>query len=180
MPDDPTTDILTELLQKTGAMRVTLRLDVPGMNSPCAGEVAADGVASISMDNSLDQRGAATASWVADNRQVLVQPDVHQAESPPPQALIDAYGVHAQMLAPVVINGPWATGDLAGWVSVHSAVTRPWSPDDIAAITTAAEAAGQRLAEIHQSSGFRRWLDRISSPARSSEARQHRTTHHTA
>lgn len=156
--DDPTALILATLLADTGAMRVTLRLNVPGMNFPCAGEVAAEGVALISEDNSLDQRGAATASWVADHRRVLVQPDVHQAESPPPQALIDAYGVHAQMLAPVVVNGAWADGDLVGWVSVHSGVTRPWSPDDIVAITSAAEQAGDRLSEIHQSAGYQRWL----------------------
>jgi maleate isomerase len=156
--DDVAEEILRELIKATGAMRVTLRLDVPGMNFPCAAEVAGAGVATISLDNSLDQRGAATASWVADHRQVLVQPDVHQADSPPPQALIDAYGVHAQMLAPVVVNGSWETGELVGWVSVHSAVTRPWTAHDIAAITTAAVASGEQLAYIHRSPGYQRWL----------------------
>jgi len=157
-PADAATGILQELFHETGAMRVTLRLDVPGMNFPCAAEVAAAGVAAISMDNSLDQRGAATATWIADQRRVLVQPNVQEAPSPPPQALIDAYGVHAHMFAPVVVNGTWATGQLVGWVSVHSGETRAWTEKDIAAITAAAEAAGRHLPDIQRSPGYRRWL----------------------
>jgi hypothetical protein len=48
------------------------------------------------------------------NRRVLVQPHFSEAPFPPP-ALVEVYGVNAQILAPILDGEA-----LVGWVSVHS------------------------------------------------------------
>lgn len=133
-------ELVAAVREQTSAARVTLRLDVAGANFPVIAEALDDGAASIRSDNSLDQRGAATAQWVMRTRQVLVQNDCHLAESPPPAALLEAYQVRAQMLAPVLIEGA-----VAGWVSVHSTVARDWSDHDVAIAAGAAHAASAAL-----------------------------------
>jgi maleate isomerase len=67
-----------------------------------------------------------TAQWVMANRRTLVQPDVVHTDSPPPRALIELYGVRAQMLSPVISGSV-----VVGWVSVHSSVAREWSAGDV-------------------------------------------------
>lgn len=133
-------DLVARVREQTAAARVTLRLDVAGANYPVIAESLGDGAASIRSDNSLDQRGAATAQWVIRTHQVLVQTDCRSAENPPPRELIKAYHVGAQVLAPVLLEG-----NVAGWVSVHSTVRREWSEQDVAAATSAADAAAAAL-----------------------------------
>jgi GAF domain-containing protein len=115
-------DDLEGLRSALAVDRVTLRLDVPGMNFPVIGEALADGVRSIRDEHTVDQRGAATAQWVLYNQQTLVQGDVLDTDQPPPLPLIELYGVRAQMLSPVV-----ARASVVGWVSVHSSLPRAWS-----------------------------------------------------
>jgi maleate isomerase len=122
-------DDLEGLRSALAVDRVTLRLDVPGMNFPVIGEALADGVRSIRDEHTVDQRGAATAQWVLHNQQTLVQGDVLDTDEPPPQPLIELYGVRAQMLSPVV-----ARASVVGWVSVHSRVARAWSARAIALV----------------------------------------------
>jgi maleate isomerase len=131
---------LATLLAQTGADRVTLRLDVVGMNYPCIAEHVASGVPLMRTDQSIDQRAAATAQWVARNRRVLVQPDLEGADPAPPAALISVYHVRAQMLAPVL-----DAGVVAGWVSVHSQRGRPWSAAESEAIEHAAASVAADL-----------------------------------
>jgi maleate isomerase len=133
-------DLMADVRERTSAARVTLRLDVAGANFPVIAEALDDGAASIRSDNSLDQRGAATAQRVMRTRQVLVQNDCLKAENSPPAALLEAYRVRAQVLAPVLIEGA-----VAGWVSVHSMVERAWSDHDVAAASRAADAAAAAL-----------------------------------
>ena len=125
--------LLTALLHDLDAQRVTLRLDVPGMNFPAVAEVAAAGVATIAHDNSLDQRGAATAQWIMRHRRVLAQPDVCAGEPRPPRALIETYGVGAQMLGPIVVDDD----AVVGWISVHADHPRPWRKAEVAALQRA-------------------------------------------
>src|SRR3954464_7982323 len=107
--------VLADLLTTTGADRVTLRLDVAGLNYPCIVEHRAAGVPSMQGDASIDQRAGATSSWMARHRTVLIQPTLEGSVPAAPQGLVDGYGVRAQMLAPAIVDG-----SVAGWVSVHS------------------------------------------------------------
>lgn len=146
-------DILESLRVELGADRTTLRLDTPGMNYPCAGEAVGPGIASISHDNSLDQWGAATVQRVAATLRTLVQPDLSVSDTPVPAALVAAYGVQAQMLAPVLERG-----GIVGWVSAHSTTVRDWTDAEVAAIETAAAWCSERLDAIRAGSGYTRWL----------------------
>jgi len=130
-------EVLARLREATGAMRTTLRVDVPELafhaDLPAA-EALAPGTRSLLAEGSIDQRAAPTVRWLERERRTLVQPDF-DAEPRPPQALIDAYGVQAQMLGPIVSDGR-----LAGWISVHSATRRNrWREDEIAALEAAVE-----------------------------------------
>jgi GAF domain-containing protein len=136
--DEPATGVYQEivagLLEDVAASRTTLRLDVEGKNFPAVAEALAPGVPPIKQDESLDQRGAATAQWLMRTHEILVQDDCASADPPPPQALLDVYGVKAQMLAPIVDEGR-----VVGWISVHyTPSTRPWTERDVAALRAAA------------------------------------------
>lgn len=127
-------DICDELLDVTGCDRTTLRLDVPAHGlavAVAAAEALRPGVRSIRRDASLDQRRLDTVVWLEDNRRNLVQPHV-RGEPRAPQALIDVYGVKAQLLGPIERDGA-----MAGWLSAHSLAERPWTQADIAAMDAA-------------------------------------------
>lgn len=120
---------LRDLLARTEASRVTLRLDVVGMNFPVVGE-AVDSVAVLSGNHSLDQRNLDTVQYLLRTHDVLIQDDCSTAEPAPPAALIGAYGVKAQMLAPVLREHR-----VLGWVSVHDCVrARTWRDSDVTAL----------------------------------------------
>lgn len=126
--------VCEELLAATGADRTTLRVDVPAHDlrvDLTAAEALRPGTRSIRREGSLDQRRLNTVEWLESHRVDLVQPDFH-GDPHPPQALIDVYGVHAQMLGPVQCDG-----DMTGWLSVHSLTERPWHGRDIAALDAA-------------------------------------------
>jgi len=132
--------VLRDLLTGTAASRVTLRLDVAGMNFPVVAE-AVDGVAPLSGAHSLDQRNLATVQYLFRTHDVLVQDDCRVAEPPPPAALVDVYGVRAQMLAPLLHRGT-----VLGWISVHDCTgTRSWSEADVSSLRTAVREIGDGL-----------------------------------
>ena len=86
-----------------------------------AGEaLAPDESKSLRGQTAINQRAAATAQWIDAHRRLLVQGDLSVDEPRAPAPLIQAYGVKAQMLAPVVREGR-----LDGWVSVHEAPQGP-------------------------------------------------------
>jgi maleate isomerase len=135
--------VLNELLKKTNASRTTLRLDVPDRGFHVNGVVAealSPGIKSIAAETSLQQRQSQTATYLEQNRKILVQNDCAKAVPNPPVQLMQIYGTKAQMMAPVV-RGPAMTG----WLSVHYNLSpREWSPADVAALE-AALAATQKL-----------------------------------
>lgn len=139
-------DVLDELLAATGADRTTLRLDVPelglGVDLTTA-EARLPGVPSIRREGSLDQRALHTVRWLDTHRRDLVQP-LFDADPRPPQALIDVYGVRAQLLGPIERGG-----DLTGWLSVHSLAERDWRPADRRAVDLAKQRVHAALDQLH-------------------------------
>ncbi len=136
--------ILEELLAKTKASRTTLRLDVPERGfhvNAVVAEALAPGVKSIAAETSLQQRKSQTASYLEQNRTMLVQNDCENAILKPPKELMQIYGTKAQMVAPVVRGA-----DMVGWVSVHyNPSTREWSSEDVAALEAAVAATHKRM-----------------------------------
>ncbi|MGH3516077.1 MAG: maleate cis-trans isomerase family protein [Haloechinothrix sp.] len=133
--------VCEDLLEATGADRITLRLDVPAHDlhvNLTAAEALRPGVRPIRREGSLDQRRLNTVEWLESHRINLVQPDFH-GDPQPPQALIDVYGVHAQMLGPIQCEG-----EMTGWLSAHSVTERPWSERDVGAM----DLARNRVEEI--------------------------------
>lgn len=119
------------LLERTRADRTTIRLDVTDYGfdvDRAAAEACAGAMRPISGDASLDQRALDTVRWLEANRTMLVQPSF-TAPPYPPSALLEQYGVAAQMLGPLESGGA-----MIGWISVHSAVERGWTPGDVAAL----------------------------------------------
>lgn len=126
---------ITERLRiDTGADRTTLRIDLPDAGctvATCAAESIGPSADSIRRDGSLPQRDLETVRWIDEHRTLLVQPDFSVGPRPP-QALLEVYGVRAQMLGPVVVSGA-----MPAWLSVHSLVERPWSESDRDALAAA-------------------------------------------
>ncbi len=137
--------ILADLLKATRASRTTLRLDDARYGfdvSDVAAEALAPGQNSLRGQTSINQRAAATARWVEENRRLLVQHDLSRGEPRAPEALIRLYGVKAQMLAPIE-----RAGRLDGWISVHEAgASRQWTAQDQAAVLEAAKRVLSALA----------------------------------
>lgn len=134
-----------QLLADTAADRTTFRVDVPahGLHVDLtAGEALRDGVRPIRREGSLDQRALNTVVWLEEHRTNLVQPSFGPPPNPP-QALIDVYGVRAQLLGPVERDGA-----MAGWFSAHSLTEREWTDKDVAAMDQAREAAAVLLATL--------------------------------
>lgn len=125
--------IVERLLAETGASRTTLRLDAPDAVFPVVAEALAPGVGSIAADTSIDLRASPMFAFLEREQQLLVQPDLLEAEVAPPPELIAQYGARAQMLAPVVRRGR-----LVGILSVHHAPgPREWPPGGVAALERA-------------------------------------------
>ncbi|WP_142847172.1 GAF domain-containing protein [Telmatospirillum sp. J64-1] len=130
--------VLADLLEQVGASRTTLRIDLPQFSFQVddpAGEARMAGVRPLSGETALDQRGLNTVRWMAEHHDYLVQPSCRDADPAPPQALIEIYGVQAQMLGPIVREK-----ELMGWVSVHeNRSTRQWSEMEVSHLRQAVE-----------------------------------------
>jgi GAF domain-containing protein len=125
-----------ELRRATRASRTTLRLDHSEWSlhvDDVAAEALEPGVRSLAGQTSIDQRQADSVRWLDRERRPLVQDDCLAASHPPPQELVDLYGVRAQMLGPIVRGRR-----LVGWLSVHeNRGPRDWSEEDVAALAHA-------------------------------------------
>jgi maleate isomerase len=144
MTADSVEDAIRELRAATGAGRTTLRVEGPDGDFPIVAEDVADGVRTLRGGAVGDLRTAATFQVLDRDRRPLVQPDLLAADPAPPQALIQAYGARAQMLAP--LSAP--DGRLVGIVSVHeTSGARAWSDDDVATLVAATERIAALLPE---------------------------------
>jgi maleate isomerase len=140
--------VCERLLAGTAADRVTVRLDLADLGldveRPCA-QATRQGIKPLEAAIPGGQRNLDTITWLAEHRQPLVQPDFSRPPHPP-AALREAYGVKAQMLAPVIRGGT-----LTGWLSVHSTRPRDWRQPDLASLReaeTAVHAVIDRLTGV--------------------------------
>jgi maleate isomerase len=136
--------MLDELRSKTNATRTTLRLDSEQHGWFVNGIVAESlgaGAMSLKDQTGLQQRKSGTATWLDQNRRILVQNDTANAVPNPPKELFTVYGTKAQMMAPVV------RGDkMVGWISVHyNPSARDWSAEDVAALEAALAATHEAM-----------------------------------
>lgn len=127
---DSFNDVLARLRKDTKASRTTLRIDLPDLGfhvDDPAGEDRDPEVPALTGQTALDQRDLATVRWMDEHHEVLVQNQCRGADPEPPQALIEIYGVQAQMLGPVIRNG-----HMAGWISIHeNRAVRSWTPAEV-------------------------------------------------
>ena len=143
-------ELLERLRAEVGASRTTIRVDIPAWDidvNDVIAEAHGEGMRSLRGERSIDQRALPTVRFLEERRVPLVQPEFRTTAHPPPQALIDVYGVQAQMLAPLVHGG-----DLVGWVSVHEVGReREWPAAQVAVLETA---AGEALAVLAAGGAF--------------------------
>ncbi|PAU74056.1 hypothetical protein CK498_24455 [Halomonas salipaludis] len=87
----------------------------------------------------MDQRKLETVEWLERHREILVQTSCLDVTPAPPIALIEIYGVKAQMLGPLIRDD-----ELVGWISVHeNKNTREWMPNEISYLNKAVQ-------EVHE------------------------------
>jgi maleate isomerase len=144
--------IVEDLRADVAGSRTTLRIDISvwgvDVDTPIAEATSAE-AASI-RGATLDQRSLLTVQHLNHERKMLVHNDCTTADPPPPKALLDVYGVKAQMLAPLVRDD-----HLAGWLSVHYTLSpRVWSAADVEALEHAVAKVHEVLTEI-ESAGTR-------------------------
>lgn len=134
--------MLQELLESTGASRVTLRRPQPGGPAfPVVEEALAPGVGSLRNERTVHLPTQPVVLEVQRGRQV-VQDDCAAAHDDPAfQRMLEAYGgLAAQVVTPVMRNG-----ELQGILSLHQlGVRRRWTPEEVATATRTAE----RVAEL--------------------------------
>lgn len=145
--------VMDELRKATKGSRTTLRIDIPDHNcevdTVCA-ESVAPGIPELKLNSSLNQRSLATVQWLEANRKPLVQDDCVNAAVKPPQALMDIYGVKAQMLICLTAHD----GAAIGWISVHNVgSTRHWTDAEVAAL----ENAGAQVRQILEQADWMRF-----------------------
>jgi maleate isomerase len=131
--------ILEELLRKTGASRTTLRLDRPDADFPVVAEALGPGTRSIRGEARIAVRDSGTFRFFERERRPLIVNDCRASDPPTPEALMEFYGVRAEMLAPLV-----EAGAIVGIVSVHYAPgPRQWTALEIGALDDARQSIMQ-------------------------------------
>ncbi len=134
--------VLRDLLDRTGASRVTLREDVPGDYAfPVTHEALAPGVGSLREERTVDLRDQPVAIEVGAGRQVVQHDCATAYDDPAFHRMREAYGgLAAQIVTPVTRDGA-----VRGIVSLHQlGSARRWSDDEI----DACRAAAARVAEL--------------------------------
>ena len=136
-------EVLRDLLEKTGAGRVTLRRDVPGEQAfPVVEEALAPGVASIRDERSVHLPSQPVVLEVLRGRQVVQDDCAAAFDDPAFHRMLAAYGgLAAQIVTPVLREGR-----LEAILSVHQlGTTRHWTDVEVAAATVAAERVQELL-----------------------------------
>lgn len=134
--------VLADLLERTGASRVTLRRDLPGPAAfPVVEEALAPGVQSLRDERTVHLPTQPVVLEVQQGRQVVQDDCAGAYDNPAFHAMLATYGgLAAQIVTPVQVDGR-----LEAILSLHQLGTpRRWSADEVAA---AAQAA-QRVREL--------------------------------
>ena len=136
-------EILRDLLESTGASRVTLRRDVPGgAPFPVVAEALAPGVGSLREERTVDLPTQPVVLELQRGRQVVQDDCASAYDDPAFHAMLAAYGgLAAQIVTPVQRDGR-----LEAILSLHQ-LGRPrrWSREEIAAATRAADRVEELL-----------------------------------
>jgi maleate isomerase len=131
-------ELAERLRAATGSSRVTIRL-FDGELYPVAAESCADGVPPL-RGIRIDPRGTPTFEFLRDERRLLVQDDVATHELAPPAAIVGAYGIRSQIVAPVFVMD-----ELRAIISVHDVTrARRWTPLELEALERAAAEVASR------------------------------------
>jgi len=128
--------ILSDLLEATGASRVTLRRALPGGYAfPVTNEALAPGVGSLRDERTVDLRTQPVALEVAAGRHVVQDDCAAAYDDPAFHRMREIYGgLAAQIVTPVTRDG-----DVIGIVSLHQlGAPRGWTAAEIAACREAA------------------------------------------
>ncbi len=136
-------DVLRDLLETTGASRVTLRRAVPGARPfPVVEEVLAPGVGSIRDEPSVHLPTQPVVLEVQRGVQVVQDDSARAYDDPAFLAMLDAYGgLAAQIVTPVMRDGR-----LEAILSLHQlGEPRAWTEDEIEAASRTAERVGELL-----------------------------------
>lgn len=134
---------LRDLLEATGASRVTLRQDVPGEYAfPVTHEALAPGVASLGEERTVDLRTQPVVRELLERGQV-VQDDCRAAfDDPAFHRMLETYGgLAAQVVTPI-----FQEGRLRAIVSLHQlGRPRSWTAEEIGLCSRTAERVGALL-----------------------------------
>jgi GAF domain-containing protein len=136
-------DVLAELLEATGASRVTLRRDVPGEHAfPVVDEALAPGVGSLRDEASVHLPTQPVVLEVQRGRQVVQDDCAAAYDDRAFQAMLAAYGgLAAQIVTPVLRDGR-----LEAILSVHHlGKSRHWTEAEVDAASSAAGRIGELL-----------------------------------
>lgn len=132
-------DLVKDVFVQTGAGRVTLRLSDESEIFPVYIEARRADVEPTG-DYAADPN-TGTFRYLERELRPLVQEDTRTAEDAPPPVLIEKYGVGAQILVPIVVDGA-----LRGIISVHHVGgARTWTPGEIAVAKEAAATVADAL-----------------------------------
>src|ERR671936_1179806 len=119
--------LLADLMDETGASRVTLRRDLPGDYAfPVADEALAPGAPSLREERTVDLRTQPVVQELLLGRQV-VQDDCRTAyDEPAFRRMLETYGgLAAQIVTPIFVDG-----GLRAIVSLHQlGAPRAWTED---------------------------------------------------
>jgi GAF domain-containing protein len=135
--------VLGELLQRTGASRVTLRRDVSGEEAfPVVEEALAPGAASLRDERTVHLPTQPVVLEVLAGRQVVQDDCCTASDDPAFQRMLVVYGgLAAQIVTPVLVDG-----NVRAILSVHQLhAPRRWTAGEVAAATAAAERVPELL-----------------------------------
>jgi GAF domain-containing protein len=133
-------ELIQAVFEQSGAGRVTLRLPADDVLYPVYVEVRREDAVSAG-DYAADPN---TGTWQYLNRELrpLVQNDCANVADEPPTVLRTVFGVGAQVLVPITLDG-----EFRGVISVHHVGgAREWKPEEIAVAKEAAAQIAQSLA----------------------------------
>ena len=136
--------ITEALLFGAAASRATFQLAAPAGGFAYVAEAVTQGMLQIRHDTAGGELpGQAARRQLEQGGEIIRQDDLERADPAAPRALIDRYGAHAQILAPIVRGGR-----LAAILAVHHAPgPRQWDADAIEAVRRAQAAALAALEE---------------------------------